>query len=525
MQGIISHRLPFEATRAFSAVFINYVNRQEELRPFYNHYPEPAAFEKQIAQKQAHFGNNARIVLHRVLQRQYASLNIPQPVQQNMEALLRPETFTVTTGHQLNILTGPLYFIYKIITTINACKELQEQYPAFRFVPVYWMASEDHDVDEIRSVRIAGKTYTWKTPQQGAVGRFSTQGLDELLNNIPADVRVFREAYTRHGKLADAVRYYVNALFGEYGLLVVDGDEAELKHEFTAVMRDDLFNHSAHRLVTATNEALAGLGHKPQVFVRPVNLFYLDNGLRARIEQQGETYCVTDTPIKFTSAQLDDLLEKNPEKLSPNVILRPLYQECVLPNLAYVGGPAEMAYWLQLKSLFAHWGIPMPALLPRNFALLVTQSLYRKWQKTGLSSEDLFKPLPELINEVTLRHAPEQIRLNGQKEAIRQQLEQVRQNARHIDASLTRMVEAETTRMLKSLEKIELKMLRAEKRKQADRIRQITALKESLFPGGALQERTENLLSFTAGNPELIHQLVQFFKPFDLRFNICLIHD
>lgn len=518
-------RVPFELTRAFSPIFLDYVNGLDTLRPFYNLNPQKERFKEQIAEKATSYSQETRRTLCHVLEKQYAVIEKSTVVKENLLALGHEKTFTITTGHQLNIFTGPLYFIYKIITVIDICRELKNLYPDYHFVPVYWMASEDHDVDEIRSVRIHGKTYSWKTDQRGAVGRFSTKGLADLAETIPGDTSIFREAYSRYNRLSDAVRHYVNALFGEYGLVVVDGDDAHLKKIFAPVMRDDIFKNTAYHLVTRTDEQLKEMGYKPQVFVRPVNLFYLDEGLRSRLELKGNGFRVADSTLHFTAEEINILLEHHPEKLSPNVILRPLYQECVLPNLAYVGGPAEMAYWLQLKSSFEYYHIPFPLIMPRNFALLIRQSLYRKWQKSGLTLEELFTPLPELLNEVTLRHAPEQIRLNGQKEAILHQLEQVRENARGIDASLGPMVAAETKRMLKSLEKIELKMLRAEKRKQANRLRQITELKEALFPGGGLQERAENFLTFMPGNPDLIQRLIHEFDPFDFRFNMFRVND
>lgn len=522
---MILGRVPFELTRAFTPIFLDYTNALDILKPFYNRFPEKTSFAEQIAEKTAQYPTEYRSTLCRALQRQYGSLQVADAVSNNLKALGSNNTFTITTGHQLNIFTGPLYFIYKIVTVINICTELKKLYPDFHFVPVYWMASEDHDAEEICSVRINGKSYSWETQQKGAVGRFSTEGLAELAGRIPADVSIFREAYTRYERLSDGVRYYVNSLFGEYGLIVADGDDTELKKLFAPLMRDELFSSTALRLVTHTDEQLKDLGYKPQVFVRPLNLFYLDEGLRSRIELVGNNYRVVDTTLTFTKDELSELIDNHPEKLSPNVILRPLYQECVLPNLAYVGGPAETAYWLQLKSLFEFYRIPYPLIMPRSFALLIRQSLHRKWLKTGLALEDLFAPLPELLNEVTLRHAPEQIRLNGQREAILRELEFVSHSARHIDVTLGPMVAAETKRMLKSLEKIEQKMLRAEKRKQSDRLRQVTELKEALFPGGGLQERTENFLTFMPGNPDLIEKLISHINPFDFRFNVCLVHD
>jgi bacillithiol biosynthesis cysteine-adding enzyme BshC len=522
---MILGRIPLHVTRTFSPLFLDYLQQRHHLRSFYNRFPDRVNFEQQIHEKKNSYSPEVRRVLCRRLLHQNADLGEVGAVSDNITALADANTFTVTTGHQLNIFTGPLYFIYKIITTINTCRVLQQDYPQYRFVPVFWMASEDHDADEICSVRIHGKTYTWKTDQQGATGRFSTAGLAELARSIPADTSLFEDAYSRFDKLSDAVRYYVHKLFGKYGLVVIDGDDRELKRCFVGPMEEDLLSHAAHTLVTPTNERLRQHGYTAQVYVRPVNLFYLDDQLRTRIEQSGENYRITGTSQVFSKTELRTLLHDSPERFSPNVVLRPLYQETLLPNLAYVGGPAEVAYWLQLAQLFQHFKTPFPILMPRNFALLMPRIWHRKWEKTGIAPEELFLPLPELINEITLRYAPDNIRLNGQKDVIREQMEKIQENARHIDASLNTMIAAETRRIIRSLEKIELKMLRAEKRKQADRLRQVKELKEALFPGGNLQERTENILTFTRDIELLVDQLITFLDPFDFRFYVIQLDD
>ncbi|MFN3840996.1 MAG: bacillithiol biosynthesis cysteine-adding enzyme BshC [Cyclobacteriaceae bacterium] len=519
------HPIPFETTGTFSSFFLDYIRQKESLKPFYNQFPELKNFKKQIDLRQSHSAEHRKTLVHCISQ-QYTHLGkIDALVASNIQQLENPKTFTITTGHQLNIFTGPLYFIYKIVTVINTCKKLAEAYPDYNFVPVYWMASEDHDYDEIKSFRLNGKTYTWKTDQQGAVGRFNTEGLKTLLAEIPGDNRIFREAYTQNQKLSNAVRYYVNALFGEYGLVVVDGDDRQLKKLFAPVIADDLFNHTAKKAVDQTNAKLEEAGYKPQVFCREINFFYLDEGLRSRLEKSGDRYSVVDSTLSFTKTEIEKCIQDSPEKFSPNVCLRPLYQEIILPNLAYVGGPAEIVYWLQFKALFDFYKIPFPMLLPRNFALILNHVQQRKLLKTGLEMADMFMEKPALINHTVLKFATDKIQLNGEKEAIINHFNAIKNHAATLDKTLEPMVAAETKRAIKSLEKIEQKLLRSEKRRQADRLRQVEELKDTLFPNGGLQERTDNFLNFYQTDPRFIHNLVQRFDPFDFRFNILIAHD
>lgn len=516
-------KLPFEQTNAFTPFFLDFIAQKEGLKKFYNRFPEKDSFAQQIEEKKNNFHSHNRAVLVQALQQQYQGITITGAVDNSLKQLADPKTFTITTGHQLNIFTGPLYFIYKIVTVINACKQLKAQYPNYNFVPVYWMASEDHDYDEIKSFRLYGKKYIWETKQQGAVGRFHTNDFKQLLAEVPGAIELFKKAYTLHETLAEAVRYYVNELFGDEGLVVVDGDSVELKSLFKSVIKDDIFNHTAKAKVDKTNEELESLGYKPQIYCREINFFYLDKGLRSRIEQKGDTYEVLDTDLKFSRQEIEKLIESNPEKFSPNVILRPLYEEIILPNIAYCGGPAEIVYWLQLKDVFHHFNTSFPILLPRTFGLVIDEPTQRKIEKSGLNLEELFLEKNYLYNHIVLKLSREKVLLNGQKELIEKQFEVIKSQATVIDQSLNAMIAAETRRMQKSLEKIEQKFLKAEKRKQSDKLGQVEAIKNSLFPNGSLQERTDNFLNFYQQHPDFIKQLLNNFNPFDLKFNILYL--
>jgi bacillithiol biosynthesis cysteine-adding enzyme BshC len=514
------HRLPLKDTKSFIPFFLDYVSQKKELTPFYHRFPVIENFEKQLAEKATAFPAPHREVLHRALTAQYGSLPLPPPVKQHLESLLEANTFTVTTGHQLNIFTGPLYFIFKIVTVINSCRQLRARYPQHRFVPVYWMASEDHDYDEIKYFRLLGKKITWTTAQQGAVGRFSTEGLATIARELPDAAQFFATAYAQNKTLAAAVRQYVTHLFGADGLVVVDGDDAALKTLFAPVVEQELLHQRSHGLVEKQNTALEHLGYPAQVFSRPINLFYLTDSVRARIEKQGEQFRVVDQTLRFDEQQIRAELTAHPERFSPNVILRPLYQEIILPNLAYCGGPAEMVYWLQLKAVFDFYQVPFPILLPRNFAMVIPAPVAKKWEKTGMAWADLFEEKNYLHNQWTIRNSGLALTLSAELATGRALYEGVQQRAAQIDSSLVRMVAAESKRALDGIEKIEHKFLRAAKRTQREKLQQLDAVKDFLFPNGSLQERTDSFLNFYLEDVHFLDHLYEHLDPFDFRFTL-----
>ena len=513
-------KIPFSQTNSFSGFFLDYIDQNKHLKPFYNRYPSIDSFKDQIAEKKKNFNNSFRQVLSTTLEAQYKDIDTSPLVKDNIKKLNNDSTFTITTGHQLNLFTGPLYFIYKIVSVINTCRLLQKAYPKNHFVPVYWMASEDHDFDEIKYFRLDGKKYVWESNQTGAVGRFDPSELKVLLEQIPGNTKVFKDAYLKHASLSDAVRYYVNELFGDEGLIVVDADHRNLKSLFKNVLKDDLNVHSAKKKVDVENKKLEQLGYSVQVHAREINLFYLDKSLRSRIEKQDDQYKVVDTELSFSSNEVEKIIVEEPEKLSPNVILRPVYQEAILPNLAYIGGPAEVVYWLQLKSTFEHFGITFPIVMPRNFAMVIDAPLWRKFEKTKLTIADLFTPKDELLTHWTMANAQHDLSTLKEIKEVDSMYSSLLERAHKLDPTLDSMVKAEQKRIQSSLTKIEKKMIRAEKRFQQDKLGQISALKDSLFPSGSPQERVDNFLNFYQQDSGFLRSLLDKFDPFDFRMNI-----
>ncbi len=388
--------------------------------PFYNHFPNNEGFQKQIEKKDFSIKNREQLV--KVLEEQYQGVTLSEKTKENILSLKDKYTFTVTTGHQLNLFTGPLYFLYKIVTTIKLAEKLQKDFPNYRFVPVYWMATEDHDFDEINHFYHKGKKFPWNKNTAGGVGDIPTQGLEEVFNSFQKELEnslfvkelksLFTESYLSHSLLVEATRFLVNKLFGDRGLVILDANHRLLKQSFQQTIKGELLHQNTYHKVLETSKNLEK-DYFSQVNPRFINLFYLKKNFRERIVLEDGLYKIYNSEITFTEEQILQELENYPERFSPNVLMRPLYQETILPNLCYIGGGGELAYWLQLKSCFREEKIPFPILLLRNSALLITDKQWQKLNKLGVTIEDLFLPrhlleqkMTEQLSQITIDFSP-----------------------------------------------------------------------------------------------------------------------
>lgn len=513
-------KLTFSETSQFSPLFLDYIEQKPSLSNFYGSFPTLDNFKQSLINR--NYDNSFRETLVNTLERQYDGFERSETLNTNLKLLREENSFTITTGHQLNIFSGPVYFIYKIVTAINACKALRSRYPDQNFVPVYWMASEDHDFAEINYFNLFGSRYKWNSDQKGPVGQFELDGFSEVLNALPEKIEIFEKAYRGQKNLSAATRSFVNDLFGNEGLIILDADDHDLKAHFTSIIKDDLLNHHANDRVVHDSDKISHLGYKTQVFPRVINFFYMEKGIRERIILEDGIYKVNNTDIEFTKPEIMDLLDRHPEKFSPNVILRPIYQEVILPNLAYIGGPGEVAYWLQLKSVFDHYSMPFPILLPRNHALYINKGNYKKMKKLNLKAGDLFFDFKEIKSRYFKSIEGNEFGLGEQKMELKILFDQIIQKADKIDQSLQGYVASEAQKSLKTLENIEKRLKKTEESKSEVSISQIRGLVEKLFPNGSPQERTDNFLNFYINNSSFIQILLDNFDPFDLRFMVII---
>jgi len=524
--------ISYQKSGYFSPLMNDYLDQNPKLQSLYNRFPTLENFEAQIAEKQANFNHNNRTSLVSVLQKQYAGIEISNLTQQNIESLKVNNTFSVTTGHQLNLFSGPLYFLYKIISTINLTTELKVKYPAYNFVPIYWMATEDHDFEEINYFNFKGRKFRWNKESAGPVGRLTTEGLadffeiyqQELGSSTNAETlkKLFEEAYLNHDNLADATRYLANALFSAQGLVILDADDASLKQNFAPYIKEELLHQTAHKKVLETIENLKE--YTVQVNPREINLFYIEDNLRERIIFENGNFKVNNTKIEFSESEILKLLETNPEKFSPNVIMRPLYQEVILPNLCYIGGGGEIAYWLELKSFFDAVKISFPILLLRNSVLLVTEKQVKKADKLELSWTDLFSKQSNLVKNKVFVLSEIDIDLSVLKIQLQSQFNILHEITTKTDPSFAGAVKAQEVKQLKGLENLEKRLIKAQKIKLKDALTRIADLQNELFPNQGLQERQANFSEFyiESGN-KLISKLIERLEPLEQRFDIITL--
>jgi bacillithiol synthase len=499
-------KLSYRQTNYFSKIVLDYLDQATSLQPFYNYPPTADGIKKTIDQRKRLPVD--RKLLAEELRKQYSEVNTDNKVKQNIEALLSENTFTITTAHQPNIFTGPLYFLYKIVHAIKLAENLNESVAGHKFVPVYYMGCEDADLDELGHIYLDGEKLNWSTKQTGAVGRMKVDKdllkiVEKMEGQLWAEphgkevIELIRQSYKEGDLIQDSTFKIVNALFGRYGLIVLIPDNAALKSKMNEVFKDDLLNQQPSSIVGKTSAKLSEI-YKVQANPREINLFYLKDNIRERIEVKADKYEVLNTGISFSKDEMLAELNNHPERFSPNVILRGLFQETILPDIVFIGGGGELAYWLQLKELFNHYKVSYPVLLLRNSFLLVEEKWQEKIEKLGFSAADFFLSERDLLNKLVERDSKNATRLNGSLVQVEELYDHFKKQAADIDSTLAPHVDALKTRSLQRLQELEKKMLRAEKRKFAEQQRHIQVIREKLFPKNSLQERIDNFSYYYA---------------------------
>ena len=522
--------LPFEKTGFFSKTMLDYLAKKESIAPFYHNCPNLVGFKNQFEEKEKWCNLETRNVLSKSLEKQYQGFDLSEATQKNIALLQQKNTFTVTTGHQLNLFTGPLYFLYKILSTINLAEEISAKFPTKNIVPVYWMATEDHDFEEINYFNFQEKKVQWNAASGGAVGRISTKGLEHVFEEFSSHLgssknaeklkQLFSEGYLKHENLALATRYIANELFKEYGLVIVDGDDLALKKLLAPFVKDELENETSFRAVSETIAALEK-NYKVQVNPRAINLFYLHENSRERILLKNGVYQINNTDITFSKEEILKEVDKNPMAFSPNVIMRPLYQEIVLPNLCYIGGGGEIAYWLELKNYFDKARVTFPILLLRNSVQIISEKQQKKLASLKISHQELFLKQQELLSKKVLENTEIDIDFNCKINDLKKHFLELKEVAKKTDVSFVGAVNAQEKKQIKGLENLQKRLLRAEKRRQKELVDRITTLQNQLLPNQSLEERQRNFSDYyLAYGPAFLDTLKAALKPLAHQFTI-----
>lgn len=521
--------IPFSSTHVFSKLINDYIEGKGTALDFVQYAPNFEGYRAAIEGRKKHPIN--RSLLFEVLTKQYANLKQEKAVNHHIDVLNKDNTFVVTTAHQPNLFSGPLYFFYKIIHAIQLAASLKAAFPECNFVPVYYMGSEDADLEEVGSFNIDLKNCQWATKQTGAIGRMQVDdALLRLLHQLESywtilpqgkkALEILKEAYQKGKTISEATLSFVHAFFGSKGLLVLQPDDAALKNAFIPVMEKELLTGFSHEAIQPTITALSKDYHV-QSEGRSINLFYLKDHLRARIEKQGEQYIVVDTDLQFTEAEIIAELNQYPERFSPNVILRGVFQETILPGVVFVGGGGELAYWLELKNVFQAVGVHYPLLQLRNSFLLMSHKQASQWIAMQFEQQDLFKPILELEIAYVKKHADSKLDLQDQLDKMTNLYAAIKKEVGHVDPTLVTHAENLAHQAKAKLAELEKKMVRAERRKQVAAIQRIHRIKNELFPLANLQERVEHFSKWVGHyDQSWIETIMEHSKGLESRFSI-----
>jgi len=494
-------KIPFQEIGSIPPLIKDFLNNEI---PQFRDYRFTLEHIKQVVkEKSIQFSTQQRQILVQVLQKQLQNFTLSEKQTHNLELLLSENTFTVTTGHQLNLFSGPVFFIYKILQTIKTTDFLNQN-SENKFVPIFWMATEDHDFEEINHFKTAQNFHQIKGKSGGAVGRIVIEDLsfiDEFEKEFKDDVfgtqliLLMKKAYQKGKTLTEATQILVQELFSEFGLLMIDSDDVLLKNQMADIFSSELKDEITHHFSKENVQFLSEKYGKVQVNPREINLFYLSD-TRNRIVKNGDQFEVLDKNLSFTFEEIT----QDFSKISPNALLRPVFQEKVLPNVAYIGGNAEIMYWLELPEVFKQFEVAFPVLIPRNSMLFLRNKTYQKIEKSGLDILDFFGNFQTRLNQNLLQESPFSELLISNEKAIKENFESLKNKASLTDVTFRNLVEAEETRQLKSFARMKKRLLRAEKIKNADRLDFLQRLYLEIHPSGNWQERALNFSNFFAEN-------------------------
>ncbi len=519
--------LSFRESGQFANRDIAFAEQDPKLLAFAAAPPTLEAFAKTIDTRRQHPVDRETLV--EVVRAQYVTYKVKPPA--SLARLREEDTFTVVTAHQASLFLGPLYYIYKIISTVALARRLNERYLDTHIVPVFVLGAEDHDLDEIDHTFIDGTRVHWDAQQTGATGAMTLDNIEAAIAEVSRAlgdsyaaqqmVTILQRVYRADRTLGVATAAFVAELFADYGVVVVNLNDVAFKQAFAKDIAREVLGQESRALVEATQAELHAAGYAAQAYVREINFFYLQDGRRDRIERTLEGFRIVDTDLGFSESEMRTEIETRPERFSPNVVMRPLLQERCLPNLAYVGGGGELAYWLERRNQFAHFGLPYPLLVRRDSAWWIEAAAALKLDKLGLAPRDLLGDTDALLRRYVKKHHTHDLDFAAVSKQIEALLTDVSERAASVDATLRQRPLATAAHVDKRLRDLETRLVRTLKHQHEREVGLIRDLAQTLVPNGGLQERRESFLPlYVRYGKALFEVLLDHFDPLDMRLKV-----
>lgn len=538
-------RVDYQELSSYKALFLDYLQRYERLAAFFAADPRD---EKAWAERAARVAEKPRDLarLAGILRQQNKALGADEKALGTID-LLAKGALAVVTGQQVGLLGGPLYTLYKALTAVELARRATAAVGR-PVVALFWMDADDHDFDEVRKVRFLDREHAIqelsydpeRTLPDAPVARHRLEPAIEGVLSRMAEVlpesefkaevlRFLGECYRPGQTLPEAFGRLLLHLTRGLGLAMVNPADPELKALAVPLFEREARERSeSGRRVHETTEKLLALGYHAQASWSPeqLNLFHAAPG-RFHIVSGDGNFRVSSDGRPVSTEDLAQLIRSEPERFSPNVFLRPLYQDTLLPTLAYVTGPNELAYFAQLASVYQHFDVPMPLVVPRASFTVIEKPQARFLQRYRVKLAELRANDESTLNRILKEQAPPELdNLEKDFERARACLQEITQalarDLAAVDPTLVASVGSIQGKVLHLLQELESKSLRAIKRKDETLRRQFLSTRTAVFPNFQLQERELSSVHFLARYGWFFVEMIREAIDLDARQHIVI---
>jgi bacillithiol biosynthesis cysteine-adding enzyme BshC len=501
-------------------LFLDYLYGFNNVQDFYKHNFRNKESYPQLFKSISDSKKDKQFNLSPIIKNQYSGFTSVSPkTSKNLEIIDNHKTIAIVTGQQLGLLGGPLYTIYKIITSIRLANQLNERFDDFKFVPVFWLEGDDHDFNEVRSVNIFDPEnqvvsigYKEEIDDDDAKQSVGNIIFDESINDFMSKVEnLLRDTDFKTDLLSNLKNFYKPGksfkqsfkellfwLFDEYGLVIFDPQDPEVKKLLKPIFNKEINDFVIHtQKLIQTSAELEELYHA-QVKVKPVNLFYHTDDGRYSIEPVDDIFKLRRKRKQFTKEEILAEIENAPHRFSPNVLLRPICQDFLLPTGIYIGGPSEISYFAQVTPLYDFYNIVTPIVYPRSSVTLLEKNVSAALDKYDLSLIDIFLGLTALKEKVIAGLSENNIERTFDEASNELELifDKIKENLFAIDKTLIDASARYKEKVLSAFNELKSKSVKAQETKHETTIRQLTRLSNLLYPLENLQEREINFTYF-----------------------------
>lgn len=509
--------IPTKQLPNISALVYDYFYSYQKVQEFYNgNFRDLTAFQRQVDKVQSR--RLQRESLQAILKEQNQNYGCSEQTLGNINKLVEEQACAVVTGQQVGLFSGPLYTIYKALTAIKLTAYLNQTCKGC-FVPIFWLASDDHDIAEINHITLLNKNNEIEDVRYQshlsnnkipASKIFLTpeilnciQHLEDLIHDSEFKEEIIShlsEAYQPGRSFTEAFAVWMMRLFKPYGLIFIDASHPSLKELGKKVFHYEIAEDSpSSQQAIETSNKLKQAKYNSQIQLHKgiLNVFFAEQE-RQTIQLKDGVFCIKDTQQSYKKDEFLAMLGKKPHIFSPNVLLRPIYQDSLLPTVAYIGGPAEIAYFAQMKGVYESFDLPMPIIYPRKTITLIEKKIDKVLKNYDLQIQYIWQNVDRIINEIAKKQIPDSIEKALSVATVHLELdfEFIKQEILAFEPALENSTDATLRKLNQQFKFLEEKILQASKKRKGIVIQHIHKALNNLYPNHRLQERVFNIAPF-----------------------------